>query len=104
MAYADQKLSGNRLTAIIIVALIHIAVGYALITGLAYEAATKIIKKVTTVDIKEDQQNRRRRRRRRQIRLPPPPPIVAPPPVVDVAPPAAPVINTVAVARRPRRR
>jgi protein TonB len=90
MAYADQKLSGNRLAAIIIVALIHIAVGYALITGLAYEAATKIIKKVTTVDIKEDQPKpppppppppdprcRRRRRswRRRRLmwrRLPPP--------------------------------
>jgi protein TonB len=45
MAYADQKLSGNRLTAIIIVALIHIVVGYALVSGLAYSAAQKIMKK-----------------------------------------------------------
>ena len=38
MAYADQQMSGNRIVAIIIVALIHIAIGYALITGLAYSA------------------------------------------------------------------
>jgi protein TonB len=82
MAYADQKLSGNRLAAIIIVALIHIAVGYALITGLAYEAATKIIKKVTTVDIKEDQPKPPPPPPPPPDWLPPPPPIVAPPPVV----------------------
>ncbi len=40
MAYADQQMSGNRVVAIIIVGLIHIALGYALITGLAYEALT----------------------------------------------------------------
>ena len=54
MAYADQSMSGNRVTALIIVALIHIFVGYALVTGLAYEAAKKVIQKVTTVDIKEE--------------------------------------------------
>ena len=54
MAYADQSMSGNRVTALIIVALIHVAVGYALVTGLAYEAAKKVIQRVTTVDIKEE--------------------------------------------------
>ena len=54
MAYADQSMSGNRVTALIIVALIHVVLGYALVTGLAYEAAKKVIQRVTTVDIKEE--------------------------------------------------
>ena len=53
MAYADQQMSGNRIVAIIIVALIHIAVGYALVTGLAYSAVKKALERVTTVDIEE---------------------------------------------------
>jgi len=99
MAYADQKLSGNRLTAIIIVALIHIVVGYALVTGLAYSAVQKVMKKVTTVDIKQDE---------KPPPPPPPPPkdappppIVAPPPPVNVSPVSAPQIETVSVAPPP---
>jgi len=72
MAYADQQMSGNRIIAIIIVALIHIAVGYALVTGLAYNAAKKLIEHVTTVDINEP---------------PPPPPDTPPPPEPDRPPP-----------------
>ena len=90
MAYADQSMSGNKVTALIIVALIHIALGYALVTGLAYEGARQLIKKVTTVDIKEE--------KKPETPPPPPPknapppPIVAPPPKVNVAP-AAPVLD-----------
>ena len=84
MAYADQQMSGSKVTALIIVALIHIVVGYALVTGLAYEGVRNVIKKVTTVDIKEPEKPKE----------PPPPPksLVAPPPIVappvkiDVAP------------------
>jgi periplasmic protein TonB len=72
MAYADQQMSGNRITAIIIVALIHIAVGYALVTGLAYSAVRKAIERVTTVDVTEP---------------PPPPPDTPPPPQPDQPPP-----------------
>ena len=92
MAYADQQMSGNKITALIIVALIHFALGYALVTGLAYSAAKQILKKVTTVDIKEE--------KKPDVPPPPPPkqnvpppPIVAPPVKVDLAP--APVIETV---------
>ncbi|MGZ3270264.1 MAG: energy transducer TonB, partial [Croceibacterium sp.] len=53
MAYADQQMSGNKIIAIILVGLIHVAVGYALITGLAYSAMKKAIERVTTVDINE---------------------------------------------------
>jgi protein TonB len=78
-------MSGNRMTAFIIVALIHIFVGYALVTGLAYSAAQQIIKKVTTVDIKKEEPKK-----------PPPPP---PPKPKDVPPPpvAPPVKINVAV-------
>ncbi|MEO0033950.1 MAG: hypothetical protein RIS94_3708, partial [Pseudomonadota bacterium] len=38
MAYADQQMSGNKITALILVALLHVVVGYALVTGLAYSA------------------------------------------------------------------
>ena len=99
MAYADQQqMSGNKITALIIVALIHIALGYALVTGLAYEGVRNVIKKVTTVDIKEPEKPKE---------PPPPPPkvISAPPPVappvridVSVAPPP---IETVQVAPPP---
>ena len=36
MAYADQQTSGNRVVAIILVALIHVFVGYLFISGLAF--------------------------------------------------------------------
>lgn len=100
MAYADQQMSGNRITAFIIVALIHLGVGYALVTGLAYEAAKQLVKKVTTVDIKEPEKPK--------DEPPPPPPKqeTAPPP--PVAPPvrinvavAPPEIQTVQVAPPP---
>jgi protein TonB len=65
-------MSGNRIIAIIIVALIHVAVGYALITGLAYSAVKKAIERVTTVDITDP---------------PPPPPDTPPPPEPDTPPP-----------------
>ena len=93
MAYADQSMSGNRVTALIIVALIHIVLGYALVTGLAYEAAKKVIKRVTTVDIEEEV-------KKEEPPPPPPkkadvpPPPVAPPVKIDVAT-APPTITTV---------
>ncbi|HEX7931441.1 MAG TPA: energy transducer TonB [Sphingomicrobium sp.] len=86
-------MSGNRVTALIIVALIHVLVGYALVTGLAYEAAKKVIQKVTTVDIKEEVKKEEPPPPPPKKDLPPPP-IVAPPPKVNLAPP--PQITTVA--------
>lgn len=101
MAYADQTMSGNKVTAIVIVALIHIFLGYALVTGLAYSAVQKVMQKVTTVDIKEE--------KKKEEEPPPPPekkPDVSPPP--PVAPPVKinvattpPQIATVTVAPPP---
>lgn len=84
MAYADQSMSGNRVTALIIVALIHIVLGYALVTGLAYEAAKKVIQRVTTVDIKEEvKEEEPPPPPPKKVEAPPPP--VAPPPKINVA-------------------
>ncbi len=92
MAYADQQMSGNRIIAIILVVLIHLALGYALITGLAYSAVSNIVERVTTIDIEEPEPEEP------EEEPPPPEPVDAPPP--PVAPP--PPIN-VAVAPPPIR-
>jgi protein TonB len=107
MAYADQEMSGNKVTAFVIVALIHVVVGYALVTGLAYEGLRQVVKKVTTVDIKKEEP------KKEEPPPPPkqqaaPPPIVAPPPKINVSvapppittvvtpPPVAPVVPVLA--------
>ena len=80
MAYADQEMSNSRIIAIVIAALIHVLLGYALITGLAVSAVKDVVERVTTVDIEE----------------PPPPPEEEPPPpppeevVTSPPPPVAP--------------
>jgi len=94
MAYADQQMSGNKIIAIIIVALIHVALGYALITGLAYSAIKKAVERVTTVDIEEPPPEE-------EPPPPPPddvpvpPPVAPPPPInVSVAPPPIQTVTT----------
>ena len=94
MAYADQSMSGNRIAVLVIVALLHIVLIYGLVTGLAYEATKKVIKRVTTVDIEEEV--------KKEEEPPPPPeeiaappPVVAPPVKIDVAttPPPIPTVS-----------
>jgi len=92
MAYADQQMSGNRIVGLIVAAIVHIALGYALVTGLAYEAVKKAVERVTTVDIEEPPPP--------EEEPPPPPeqpdrppPPVAPPPPINIAP-APPQIQT----------
>ncbi|MEO6716180.1 MAG: energy transducer TonB [Novosphingobium sp.] len=98
MSYADQSMSGNRITALIIVALIHIMLIYALVTGLAYEGYKKVLQRVTAVDIKEEV--------KKEPPPPPkkldikPPPMVVPPPRISVTT-QAPVVETVSQAPPP---
>ena len=99
MAYADQQgMSTNRLVSIIIVILLHAFLGYALVTGLAYEAVQQVKQKLNVVDVKEEEPP--------EEEEPPPPPekielAVPPPPtqtrvpmpannLVPPAPPAPP--------------
>jgi protein TonB len=93
MAYADQTMSGNRIIALIIVAIIHVLIGYVLVTGLAYEATKKIIERVTTVDIEEPPPPEPEDEPPPPPEPDAPPPPVAPPPPINIAP-APPPIRT----------
>lgn len=95
MAYADQSMSGNRLTALIIVALIHVALGYGLVTGLAFEAYKKVAERVTTIDIEEEQQPEEPPPPPPKQENTPPPPVAPPPPIsIAVAPPPIQTVTT----------
>lgn len=89
MAYADQEMSGSRVVSIVIVALIHVAVGYLLISGLAMSAVKEIAERVTTVDIEEPEpEPEEEPPPPPEPETAPPPPVAPPPPInVSVAPP-----------------
>ncbi|MVZ97744.1 energy transducer TonB [Sphingorhabdus sp. IMCC26285] len=91
MAYADQDgMSTNRLVSIIIVVLLHAFLGYALVTGLAYDAVIAIKEKMTVVDVKEEKP--------KEEEPPPPEPEqqIEPPPITAPQPPfQAPTNNPV---------
>lgn len=95
MAYADQRMSSNRIIALIIVALIHVGIGYALITGLAYSAIKKAVERVTTVDIEEPEEEPEEEPPPPEPDAPPPPVVAPPPPInIAVAPPPIQVVTT----------
>lgn len=99
MAYADQSTSSNRVIALVVVALLHVLLGYGLVTGLAFEAVKKVAQRVTTIDIEEEKP-------KEELPPPPPPkeapppPIVAPPPPINISP-APPPATTVTHAPPP---
>ena len=69
MSYAQKKeIGGNRTMAIIFVAIIQLALGYAIVTGLAYNVIKKAAQDLKTFDVEE----------------PPPPPEKPPPPPKDM--------------------
>lgn len=94
MAYADQQMSGNKITALIIVALLHVVVGYALVTGLAYEAIKKVKEVTSAVNIEEEKPPEEPPPPPPPKEKTPPPPIVAPPPPISFNGPA-PQVQTV---------
>jgi periplasmic protein TonB len=75
MSYAQRKeIGGNRTLAIILVVVIQFALGYAIVTGLAYNVIKKAAEDLKTFDVEEQ----------------PPPPEEPPPPpkdMPDVPPP-----------------
>ena len=87
MAYTDQKMSGSKVVAIVIVALIHIALGYAFVTGLAYQYVKKATEKLNTFDVEEPP--------------PPPPDEPPPPPPPDVPMTPPPVVSPPPIVRSP---
>ena len=69
MSYAQRKeLSGNRTMSIILVAILQLGLGYAIVTGLAYNVIKKAAQDLKTFDVEEQ----------------PPPPEEPPPPPKDM--------------------
>ena len=91
MSYAQRKqMSSNRVVAIIVVALIHVALGYVLVTGLAYNVGKKMIEDLKTFDVEDEPPPPPDEPPPPPEQIPDtPPPIVAPPPIVrtNTAPP-----------------
>lgn len=93
MSYADKEMGGNKAVSIVIVALIHVVIGYLLITGLAINVAKQVIERVTTVDIEDEppppEPEEEPPPPEPQDTAPPPP--VAPPPPISISPAPPPV-------------
>jgi protein TonB len=94
MAYADQQASGNKIVSLVIVALIHIVVIYALVTGLAYSAVKQVAEKLNVVDVEEEVIEPEEPPPPPPDQPMTPPPVVTPPPIVRTPPTTAPVITT----------
>ena len=95
MAYADQGMSRGRITAIIIVALLHALLGYAFVTGLAYNVIKKAAEDLKTFDVEEEPPPPEEEPPPpEETAEPPPPQVAAPPPLVRTPMVSSPVIAT----------
>ena len=80
MSYANRKqMSSNRTLAIVMVALVNGVLGYALVTGLAYNVIKQAAEDLKTFDVETEPPP--------PPDKPPPPPEAAPPPQVAAPPP-----------------
>ena len=99
MAYANEGMSKNRMIALGLVALLHIFLGYAFITGLALKAVKAIVNPLETVNVKEEAPP--------PEEPPPPPPKdieippFVPPPEVSIAQDSPPTITTQTTVAQP---
>lgn len=102
MAYADQRMSSGRITAIVIVALLHALLGYAFVTGLAYNVVKQVAADLKTFDVNEEPPPPEEEPPPPPPDMPQePPPVVSPPPIVRTNTMAAPIVQTVRVAPPP---
>ena len=86
MSYAQRKEIGtNRTVSIVIVAIVHVLLGYVIITGLAYNVVKQSVEDLKTFDVEEEPPP--------PEELPPPPPDALPPPPQVSAPP--PLVRTI---------
>ncbi len=92
MAYANEGMSKNRMVALGLVALLHVFLGYAFVTGLALKAFKKIVEPIEAVNVKDEAPP--------PEEPPPPPPKdieippFVPPPEVSIAQDSPPTITT----------
>lgn len=87
MAYADRNESGTRVTAAVIVAILMAFLGYAFVTGLAYQYVKKAAEKLNTFDVAPPP--------------PPPPDEPPPPPPPDQPQTPPPVVSPPPIVRNP---
>ena len=96
MSYAQRKeLSGNRTLAIIFVAILQLGLGYAIVTGLAYNVIKKAAQDLKTFDVEEQPPPPEEPPPPPKDRPKVPPPPTVPPPLVRVntAPPPIQVVE-----------
>jgi len=80
MAYADQQgMSTGRIVSIALVVILHAFLGYALVTGLAYEAVKTVKERLEVLDVEEEEV-------KEEEPPPPPPEEEYVPPPIDVPP------------------
>ena len=92
MSYAQRKeISGNRTVAIMIVALIHALLGYAIVTGLAYNVIKKAAEDLKTFDVEEEPPPPEEEPPPPPDKPELPPPPMTPPPIVRVNTPPPPI-------------
>lgn len=102
MAYADQPtMTPRKAVAIGLVIILHLLIGYAFLTGLAFTVIKKAAQDLKVVDIKDQPPPPEQKPPPPPPQQPqhevPPPPIVSPPPIVQTQT-LAPPITTVPVA------
>lgn len=90
MSYAQRReMSSNRTAAIIVVALVHLILGYAIVTGLAYNAIKEQMEELKVINVEEEPPPPEEEPPPPEdTPLPPPPEISAPPPLVDISRPS----------------
>lgn len=106
MSYADRDKTAENTVGVVVSSVLLGLLFFGLVVGLAAEGIQKVIKKVTTVDIKKDEPKKEPPPPPKKAAAPPPivaPPVkinvnVAPPPITTVTtpPPVAPVVPVIA--------
>ncbi len=85
MSYAERKqMSSNRTAALVVVGLIHLILGYVLVTGLALNVMKEAVEDLKTFDVEEEPPPPEEEPPppENQPHTPPPPHLAAPPPLV----------------------
>ena len=99
MSYAQRKeISGNRTLAIVLVALIQFGLGYAIVTGLAYNVIKKAAQDLKTFDVEEQPPPPEEPPPPPKDMPKVPPPPVTPPPLVRMEAPPPPIATVTTMA------
>lgn len=98
MAYADQSMSSRKVVALVGVGVLHALLGYAFITGLAFNVIKKVSSDLKTFDVEEAPPPKEAPPPPPPQKVVQPPPVVSPPPIVQVQQVYTPPIVSVPVA------